>query len=394
MENRKPNGIDSGIAIIVALVGVVIIFCLALLASHDLRVWFIGVVSDNQTQQVVSQTVVENTNKINDGGNSDMVGVIIFWVIFGIVALVAIFSSIYTVQQQTAAIIERFGKYVRTAGAGIHLKIPFGIESVVAKPTLRIQQLDLEMQSKTKDDVTVTLKLAIQYAVPSIDKIYDSYYKLVDHRKQIEAWVFDVVRSKVPTLLINGVYENKDEIAKDVEDTLKDRMHLYGFQIVRVLVNDVIPPDKVLQAMNEVNTQQRLQAAAQAEGEKKKILVIKDAEAQAEYKALQGKGIANQRREIVKGYRDSIADFTQAIKGSSPKEIMDMVIITQYFDTLEKLGSDARSKVVFLPSSPSAVGEFMNQLRTTVASAEEVGHPSGDPISGEETRGKSKSNKE
>jgi regulator of protease activity HflC (stomatin/prohibitin superfamily) len=242
------------------------------------------------------------------------------------------------------------------------------------------------MQSKTRDDVTVTLKLAIQYVVPDMSKIYDSYYKLSDPSRQIEAWVFDVVRSKVPSLLINGVYENKDEIAKDVEDSLKERMHLYGFQIVRVLVNDVVPPDKVLQAMNEVNTQQRLQAAAMAEGEKKKILVVKDAEAQAEYKALQGKGIANQRREIIKGYRDSIADFTSAIKGSSPREIMDMVIITQYFDTLEKLGSDARSKVVFLPSSPSAVGDFMNQLRTTIASAEEVGHPSGDPISGEERK--------
>jgi regulator of protease activity HflC (stomatin/prohibitin superfamily) len=315
-----------------------------------------------------------------------MVGTIITLSVIGLFLLIALFSSIYTVKQQTAAVIERFGKYVRTAGPGIHMKWPYGIDSIVARPSLRIQQLDLEMQSKTKDDVTVTLKLAIQYVVPDIGKIYDSYYKLVDHKKQIEAWVFDVVRSKVPSLLINGVYENKDEIAKDVEDSLKERMHLYGFQIVRVLVNDVVPPSKVLDAMNEVNTQQRLQMAATAEGEKKKILVIKDAEAQAAYKALQGKGIADQRREIVKGYKDSIADFQSAILGASPKEIMDMVIITQYFDTLEKLGGDARSKVVFLPSSPGAVGEFMNQIRTSVASAEEVTHPSGDPITGEERK--------
>jgi len=315
-----------------------------------------------------------------------MIGLILTLSGIGLLALIALFSSLYTVKQQTAAIIERFGKYAKTAGPGFHMKLPFGIDSVVAHPTLRIQQLDLEMQSKTKDDVTVTLKLAIQYVVPDISKIYDSFYKLSDPSRQIEAWVFDVVRSKVPSLLINGVYENKDEIAKDVEDSLKERMHLYGFQIVRVLVNDVVPPDKVLQAMNEVNTQQRLQAAAMAEGEKKKILVVKDAEAQAAYKALQGKGIADQRREIIKGYRDSIADFTSAIKGSSPREIMDMVIITQYFDTLEKLGSDARSKVVFLPSSPNAVGDFMNQLRTTIASAEEVGHPSGAPITGEEAK--------
>lgn len=387
---NKGDRLDTVTTIIVLVVLAVVLFGTAVLYDRDFRWevinWVKSVtVADNQTTQQ-SLIVSNEKNEINNGGSSNMVGTIITLSIIGLFLLIALFSSIYTVKQQTAAIIERFGKYVRTAGPGIHMKLPLGIDSVVAHPTLRIQQLDLEMQSKTKDDVTVTLRLAIQYVVPDISKIYDSYYKLSDPSRQIEAWVFDVVRSKVPSLLINGVYENKDEIAKDVEDSLKERMHLYGFQIVRVLVNDVVPPDKVLQAMNEVNTQQRLQAAAMAEGEKKKILVVKDAEAQAEYKALQGKGIANQRREIVKGYRDSIADFTAAIKGSSPKEIMDMVIITQYFDTLEKLGSDARSKVVFLPSSPSAVGDFMNQLRTTIASAEEVGHPSGDPITGEETK--------
>lgn len=249
-----------------------------------------------------------------------------------------------------------------------------------------IRQIDLPVETKTKDDVFVIIKLAVQYLVPSIDNVFNSYYKLSEPQKQMEAWVFDVVRAQVPTMKLDEVFENKKEIAEDVEARLKANMEEYGFQIVRALVNDIEPDAKVKNAMNEVNTQQRLQVAAMAEGEKKKILVVKDAEAQAEYKALQGKGIANQRREIVKGYRDSIADFTAAIKGSSPKEIMDMVIITQYFDTLEKLGSDARSKVVFLPSSPSAVGDFMNQLRTTIASAEEVGHPSGDPITGEERK--------
>jgi regulator of protease activity HflC (stomatin/prohibitin superfamily) len=389
MANKKGEW-DVGTTIVVLFILAISLFVTAVVIDRDFRWEVINwvksiVATDNQTAQ--QPLVVSNeTNEINNGDSSDMVGTVIILSIIGLFLLIALLSSIYTVKQQTAAIIERFGKYVRTAGPGIHMKWPFGIDSVVAHPTLRIQQLDLEMQSKTKDDVTVTLRLAIQYVVPDISKIYDSYYKLSDPSRQIEAWVFDVVRSKVPSLLINGVYENKDEIAKDVEDSLKERMHLYGFQIVRVLVNDVVPPDKVLQAMNEVNTQQRLQAAAMAEGEKKKILVVKDAEAQAEYKALQGKGIANQRREIIKGYRDSIADFTAAIKGSSPREIMDMVIITQYFDTLEKLGGDARSKVVFLPSSPSAVGDFMNQLRTTIASAEEVGHPSGDPIAGEETK--------
>ncbi|MGA2157638.1 MAG: SPFH domain-containing protein [Dehalococcoidia bacterium] len=310
-------------------------------------------------------------------------GLIIGLIIF-VLALVALLTSIFTVQQQTAAIVERFGKYKRTVGPGIHLKWFLGIERIIARPTLRIQQLDLKMQSKTKDDVTVSLQLAIQYVIPGIEKIYDAYYKLVDHQKQIEAWVFDVVRSKVPNLLMNEVYENKDEIAKDVEDRLKERMHLYGFEIVRALVNDVIPPDKVMAAMNEVNTQQRLQAAAMAEGEKNKILIVKNAEAEAKSKELQGIGIGAQRKAIVEAYKNSIADFQKGIPGSSPTEIMNMVIVTQYFDTLERLGGDARSKVVFLPSSPGAVGDFMNQIRAAIASAEEANQPQGDPIIGGE----------
>jgi regulator of protease activity HflC (stomatin/prohibitin superfamily) len=297
-------------------------------------------------------------------------GILIGSIIF-LIVLIILMSSIYTVKQQTAAVIERFGKYSRTAGPGIHLKWPFGIDSIVARPSLRIQQLDLEMQSKTKDDVTVTLRLAIQYVVPGLDKIYDSYYKLVDPSKQIEAWVFDVVRSKVPTLLINGVYENKDEIAKDVEDTLKDRMHLYGFQIVRVLVNDVVPPTKVLDAMNEVNTQQRLQAAAEAQGLKEKILVVKAAEAQKENKILQGQGIAGERKAIMEGLKEAIEDFKEGIPGATSATAMNLLVLTQFFDTLQTFGKSGNAKVILLPSNPGAVGDWQNQITTALMASNE-----------------------
>jgi regulator of protease activity HflC (stomatin/prohibitin superfamily) len=300
----------------------------------------------------------------------------IIGIIIGIVVLVGfilpgLITSFYTVEQQTAAIIERFGKFKRVKGPGIHAKIPFGIDKIVARPSLRIQQLDLVMESKTKDDVTVKLQLAIQFVIPDIEKVFDAHYKLTEPHKQMDAWVFDVVRSKVPFLELNEVYENKDEIAKDVEDRLKERMHLYGYEIVRALVNDIIPPEKVKEAMNEVNTQQRLQSAARAEGEKKKILIVKNAEAEAESKRLQGEGIANQRRAIVKGYKESIQDFVAGLPSSSATEVMNMVIITQYFDTLDRLGADARSKVIFLPSTPGAVGDLMNQIQSAfIASLE------------------------
>jgi regulator of protease activity HflC (stomatin/prohibitin superfamily) len=301
---------------------------------------------------------------------------VILWIVIGILAffglVVVLPTSIFTVQQQTAAVVERFGRFKRVAGPGIHTKAPLGIDRIVARPTLRIQQLDLKMESKTKDDVTVELQLAIQFVVPGPEKVFDAHYKLVEPSVQMDAWVFDVVRSKVPFMGLNEVYENKDEIAKEVEERLKERMHLYGFEIVRALVNDVIPPEKVKSAMNEVNTQQRLQSAAYAEGEKNKIIIVKKAEAEAESKRLQGEGIANQRKAIVKGYKESIQDFVKGIPVSTAREVMDMVVVTQYFDTLERLGGDARSKVVFLPSTPGAVGDFMNQIRVAFASGMEA----------------------
>ena len=250
--------------------------------------------------------------------------------------------------------------------------MPFGFEHVASRQSLRIRQLDLDVETKTRDDVFVIIRLAVQYVIPSKDQVYDAYYKLADHTVQMNSWVFDVVRSKVPTMKLDDVFENKDEIADEVKKALQERMAQYGWEIVRALVNDIEPDAKVKDAMNEVNRQQRLQTAAQAQGEKEKILVIKKAEAEAESKRLQGEGIANQRRAIINGYRDSIQNFQDRIMGTTAKEVMDLVALTQYFDTLQILGGDARSKVVFLPSNPGASGDFMNQIRVAFSSAMET----------------------
>ena len=300
--------------------------------------------------------------------------------LFGIIFIpIVIASSFYLVRQQTAAVIERFGRYVRTAQPGLHTKIPLDIEKIVDRPSMRIRELVLDMESKTKDDVTVTLRIAIQYVIPNYDKVFDAYYKLIDYKEQIESWVYDAVRSMVPNMTMNQVYENKDEIAKDVEEKLAERMQLYGFEIVRALVNDVIPPSKVKDAMNEVNTQQRLQVAAEAEGEKNKILIVKNAEAEAKNKELQGIGIANQRKAIIEGYKEAVQDFTKGIPDSASKDVMSLVIISQYFETLDRLGGDSRSKVIFLPSNPGAAGEWMQQMTQAFASAQEAGFQAEEP---------------
>jgi len=297
-------------------------------------------------------------------------------IVIGIIALVliiiALATSLYTVEQQTIAVIERFGKFKSLAEPGLHARVPFGIDRVTSRESMRVRQLDLDVETKTKDDVFAVIRLAIQYNIPDRTKVFDALYKLVDHTKQMDSWVFDVVRSKVPTMKLDEVFENKDAIADEVKKHLQERMEQYGWSIVRSLVNDIDPDAKVKAAMNEVNTQQRLKVAAESEGEKKKILTVKAAEAEAESKRLQGEGIANQRRAIINGYKDSVQNFQQGFPGSSAKEVMDLVALTQYFDTLQVLGADARAKVIFLPSNPGAIGNYMNEIRTTFASSLEA----------------------
>ena len=281
--------------------------------------------------------------------------------VLGFLGLCALASGIYAIEQQTVGIIERFGKYLKTTPPGLHYRIPI-VDHIAERVSLRIRQLDLPIESKTQDNVFVIIKLAIQYCVPKIEKAFDAHYKLVEPGKQIEAWVYDVVRATVPTIILDDVFEKKDAIAKDVETHIKEKMELYGFEIVRALVNDIEPDAKVKAAMNTINEQARMKLAAENEGEAKKILVVKAAEAQARNKALQGEGVANQRKAIIKGFQEAITDFKE-VSEVSQKDIMDFVAMTMYFDTLKELGGDARSKVVFLPSTPGAAGEFLNQIR-------------------------------
>ena len=301
-----------------------------------------------------------------------MILAIVFGIILVILIIIALATSLYTVEQQTIAVIERFGKFKGLADPGLHARAPFGIDRVSNRESMRVRQLDLDVETKTKDDVFVIIKLAIQYNIPDRSKVFDAHYKLVDHTKQMDSWVFDVVRSQVPTMKLDEVFENKDAIADEVKKHLQERMEQYGWSIVRALVNDIEPDKKVKEAMNEVNTQQRLKVAAEAEGEKRKILTVKAAEAEAESKRLQGEGIANQRRAIINGYKDSVQSFQQGFPGSSAKEVMDLVALTQYFDTLQIVGADSRTKVVFLPSNPGAIGNYMNEIRAAFTSSLEA----------------------
>jgi regulator of protease activity HflC (stomatin/prohibitin superfamily) len=284
--------------------------------------------------------------------------------------LTVVLGSYFTVQQQSRAILERFGKYVRTARPGLNFKVPY-IDHVVQRVSLRVQQLIVDVETKTLDNVFVKLIVAVQFRVVEGHEA-DSYYKLQDHVEQIKSYVLDVVRAKVPKMNLDEVFEKKDDVGTAVKSELDVSMQIYGFEIPNALVTDVNPADNVKAAMNEIQTQQRLQVAAAAKGEANKILVVKNAEAEAESKRLQGEGIAKQRRAIVDGLRESIAAFTDKVSTVNEHEVLNLVLLTQYFDTLKEIGVSAGSKVILTPHAPGGMTDISDQLRAAIIQGNEA----------------------
>jgi regulator of protease activity HflC (stomatin/prohibitin superfamily) len=289
---------------------------------------------------------------------------------FVAVALLAALMSVFTVEQQTAAILQRFGRFMRVARPGLNFKVPV-IETVAGRINLRVQQLDVKVETKTEDNVFVHVVVAVQYYVLP-DKVYDAFYKLDNAGTQVTAFVFDVVRARVPKIKLDDVFEKKDEIADAVKNELSHVMDDFGYGIVKALVTDIDPDHKVKEAMNEINAAQRLRVAATEKGEAERILKVKAAEAEAQSKALQGKGIADQRKAIVEGLRDSVDEFQRSVPGATPQDVMNLVLMTQYFDTLKELGASAQTNTILLPHSPGSLADLTTQMRDALLTADQI----------------------
>ncbi|XP_021722969.1 hypersensitive-induced response protein 1-like [Chenopodium quinoa] len=273
------------------------------------------------------------------------------------------------VAQSTVAISERFGKFEDVLDPGCHC-VPWCFGSQIAgQLTLRVQQLDVRCETKTKDNVFVTVVASVQYRAVS-EKAEDAFYKLTNTREQIQAYVFDVIRASVPKLYLDAVFEQKNDIAKSVEQELEKAMSAYGYEIVQTLIVDIEPDVNVKRAMNEINAAARMRLAANEKAEAEKILQIKKAEGEAESKYLAGLGVARQRQAIVDGLRDSVLNFSENVPGTSAKDIMDMVLITQYFDTMKDIGASSKSSSVFIPHGPGAVRDIATQIRDGLLQAQ------------------------
>ena len=291
------------------------------------------------------------------------------WIIGGIL-LAVLLTGLFTVKQQTAAIVERFGRFVRVGKAGLNFKIPL-IEQISGRVSLRVQQLDVRVETKTKDNVFVFVVVSVQYYVLP-DKVVDAFYRLQSPQEQITAYVFDTVRARVPNVQLDQLFETKDDIANAVKAELDTVMDDFGYGIVKALVTDIDPDSKVKMSMNEINAAQRLREAAIQQAEADKIRVVKAAEGEAESKALQGQGIANQRKAIIEGLQQSVANFKDGVGGVNSQDAMNLVMMTQYLDTLQNLGNNGKNSTILLPHSPSGMADLQSQIRDAMITAEQV----------------------
>jgi regulator of protease activity HflC (stomatin/prohibitin superfamily) len=286
--------------------------------------------------------------------------VLIPLILVGIIVLTLILGSFFTVNTAEVAVVTRFGRFLRVAEAGLNWKTPY-IDSVSGVMSLRVNQISLTMETKTKDNVFVTIPISVQNRVRP-EKVYDAFYKLSNPSQQIQSYVEQVILGHVPGMTLDEVFASQSSIAAAVKQELDADMAAFGYEIVNVLVTDIVPDAKVKSAMNDINAAQREQVAANARGEAEKILVVKKAEAEAESKALQGQGIANQRKAIIEGLQTSVEQFQKAVEGATSKEVMQLVLVTQYFDTLKSIGESDKTNTLFLTHAPGAVKDVSEQI--------------------------------
>ncbi len=293
-------------------------------------------------------------------------------VLFFILSIVL--GSFFTVETAQVAIVQRLGKFARVAGPGLNWKTPF-IEAVITRMSMKVQQFDVQVETKTQDNVFVQIPVSIQYKVIP-DAVEAAFYKLTNPVKQIESMVYNVVLGHVPKMKLDDTFLNQADIASDLRDNLDGSMKEYGYSIVKVLISDIVPDPKVKAAMNDINAAQREREATVSRAETNKLLLVKQAEAEAESKRLQGEGIANQRKAIISGLKDSVEDFAKAVQGSTPQDVMQLVLMTQYFDTLKDIAANDHTNTVLIPHTPNTLTDLFSQIRNAiVAGTELTKHP-------------------
>jgi len=292
-----------------------------------------------------------------------------FYIPILIVIFFIVLMFVFTVKQQTAAVIERFGKFLSIRNSGLQFKIPV-IDRIAGRINLKIQQLDVLVETKTKDDVFVRLKISVQFQVIK-EKVYAAFYKLENPHDQITSYVFDVVRAEVPKMKLDDVFERKDDVAIAVKTELNEAMINYGYDIIKTLVTDIDPDVQVKEAMNRINAAEREKVAAEYEAEAERIKIVAKARAEAESKRLQGQGIADQRREIARGLEESVDVLNNV--GINSQEASALIVVTQHYDTLQSIGEETNTNLILLPNSPQAGSNMLNDMIASFVASNQIG---------------------
>src|SRR5580700_4055621 len=298
------------------------------------------------------------------------IAVLLLVVVVLFFALSIVLGSFFTVETAQVAIVQRLGKFARVAGPGLNWKTPF-LEAVITRMSMKVQQFDVQVETKTQDNVFVQIPVSIQYMVMP-DAVEAAFYKLTNPVKQIESMVYNVVLGHVPKMKLDDTFLNQADIASDLRSNLDASMKEYGYSIVKVLISDIVPDPKVKAAMNDINAAQREREATVSRAETNKMLLVKQAEAEAESKRLQGEGIANQRKAIISGLKDSVEDFAKTVPGSTPQDVMQLVLMTQYFDTLKDIAANDRTNTVLIPHTPNTLTDLFGQIRNAVITGTEM----------------------
>jgi len=292
-----------------------------------------------------------------------------FYIPILIIAFFILLMFVFTVKQQTSAVIERFGKFLSIRTSGLQFKIPL-IDRIAGRINLKIQQLDVLVETKTKDDVFVRLKISVQFQVIK-EKVYAAFYKLENPHDQITSYVFDVVRAEVPKMKLDDVFERKDDVAIAVKTELNEAMVNYGYDIIKTLVTDIDPDVQVKAAMNRINAAEREKVAAEYEAEAERIKIVAKARAEAESKRLQGQGIADQRREIARGLEESVDVLNNV--GINSQEASALIVVTQHYDTLQSIGEETNTNLILLPNSPQAGSNMLNDMIASFVASNQIG---------------------
>lgn len=284
-------------------------------------------------------------------------------------ALLIFASGIFTVKQQSAVVIERFGKFQSIRTAGLNFKIPV-FDKKSRAISLKINQLDVNVETKTADDVFVGLKVSVQFVIIK-EKVYDAYYRLENPREQINAYVFDVIRAEVPKMKLDDVFMKKDDVANAIKHEIEEAMSNYGYKIIKALVTDIDPDAEVKKSMNHINAAERQKVAAEYEAEAERIRIVARAKAEAESKRLQGQGIADQRREIARGLEESVEVLNKV--GINSQEASALIVVTQHYDTLQSMGENVNSNLVLLPNSPASGSNMLSEMVTSFTASQMLG---------------------